>query len=47
MVKARIKDLAPGASFNAGPVELVVMEHITDGRTLLAEPPLHRPAVHL
>ena len=36
MVKARIKDLAPGASFNAGPVELVVMEHITDGRTLLA-----------
>lgn len=35
MVKARIKDLAPGASFNAGPVELVVMEHITDGRTLL------------
>lgn len=36
MVKARIKDLAPGASFNAGPVELVVMEHITDGRTILA-----------
>ena len=45
MVKARIKDLAPGASFNAGPVELVVMEHITDGRTLLAakEPIGNRP----
>lgn len=35
-VKARIKDLAPGVCFNAGPVVLKVMEHFTDGRTLLA-----------
>lgn len=34
-VKARIKDLAPGVCFNAGPVVLKVMEHFTDGRTLL------------
>lgn len=44
-VKARIKDLAPGVCFNAGPVVLKVMEHFTDGRTLLAatEPIGNRP----
>lgn len=44
-VKARIKDLAPGVCFNAGPVVLKVMEHFTDGRTLLAatEPIGDRP----
>ena len=35
-VSARIKNLAPGAVFDAGPVEVVVLEHFTDGRTLLA-----------
>ena len=35
-VSAKIKNLAPGAYFNAGPVEVVVLEHFTDGRTLLA-----------
>lgn len=44
-VKTRIKDLAPGACFNAGPAVLKVMEHFTDGRTLLAatEPIGNRP----
>lgn len=44
-VKARIKDLAPGVCFNAGPVVLKIMEHFTDGRTLLAatEPIGNRP----
>ena len=44
-VKARIKDLAPGVCFNAGPVVLKVMEHFTDGRTLLTatEPIGSRP----
>ena len=35
-VSVKIKNLAPGAYFNAGPVEVVVLEHFTDGRTLLA-----------
>lgn len=34
-VSVKIKNLAPGAYFNAGPVEVVVLEHFTDGRTLL------------
>ena len=44
-VSVKIKNLAPGAYFNAGPVEVVVMEHFTDGRTLLAakEPIGNRP----
>lgn len=44
-VKARIKDLAPGVCFNAGPAVLKVMEHFTDGRTLLTatEPIGNRP----
>lgn len=44
-VKARIKDLAPGVCFNAGPTVLKVMEHFTDGRTLLTatEPIGNRP----
>lgn len=44
-VSAKIKNLAPGAYFNAGPVEVVVLEHFTDGRTLLAakEPIGKRP----
>lgn len=44
-VKARIKDLAPGVCFNAGPVVLKVMEHFTDERTLLTatEPIGNRP----
>ncbi|MFQ9917204.1 MAG: hypothetical protein ACLRWQ_13270 [Flavonifractor plautii] len=45
-VSAKIKNLAPGAYFNAGPVEVVVLEHFTDGRTLLAakEPIGNRPS---
>lgn len=35
-VSARIKNLAPGAVFDVGPAEVVVLEHFTDGRTLLA-----------
>ena len=35
-VNVKVKNLAPGAYFDAGPVELVVMEHFADGRTLLA-----------
>lgn len=44
-VKTRIKDLAPGVCFNAGPVVLKIMEHFTDRRTLLAatEPIGNRP----
>ena len=29
-VSVKIKNLAPGAYFNAGPVEVVVLEHFTD-----------------
>lgn len=36
MEKERIKNLAPGAFFNAGPADMVVLEHFADGRTLLA-----------
>lgn len=45
MVKERIKNLAPGAFFNAGPVDMVVLEHFAGGRTLLAakEPIGNRP----
>lgn len=45
MVKVKIKDLAPGAFFNIGPVKVKVMEHFTDGKTLLAatEPIGNRP----
>ena len=45
MVKERIKNLAPGAFFNAGPADMVVLEHFADGRTLLAakEPIGNRP----
>lgn len=34
-VKARIKDLAPGVVFNAGPIDVRVLEHFANGRTLL------------
>lgn len=45
MVKAKIKDLAPGAFFNAGPAVMTVLEHFADGRTLLVakEPIGNRP----
>lgn len=45
MAKERIKNLAPGAFFNAGPADMVVLEHFADGRTLLAakEPIGNRP----
>lgn len=45
MEKERIKNLAPGAFFNAGPADMVVLEHFADGRTLLAakEPIGNRP----
>ena len=36
MVKVKIKDLAPGAFFDIGPVKVKVMEHFADGKTLLA-----------
>lgn len=44
-VNARIKDLAPGADFDIGPAKAVILEHFTDGRTLLAatEPIGNRP----
>lgn len=44
-VNARIKDLAPGAVFDIGPAKAVILEHFTDGRTLLAatEPIGNRP----
>lgn len=35
MAKAKIKDLAPGTVFNAGPIDVRVLEHFTDGKTLL------------
>lgn len=45
MVKEKIKSLAPGAFFNAGPAVVTVLEHFADGRTLLAakEPIGNRP----
>lgn len=45
MVKEKIKNLAPGAFFNAGPAAVTVLEHFADGRTLLAakEPIGNRP----
>lgn len=44
-VNARIKDLAPGAYFDAGPVNVVILEHFPNGKTLLAakEPIGDRP----
>ena len=45
MVKEKIKNLAPGSFFNAGPAVVTVLEHFADGRTLLAakEPIGNRP----
>lgn len=45
MVKEKIKNLAPGAFFNAGPAVVTVLEHFAGGRTLLAakEPIGNRP----
>lgn len=34
-VRAKLKDLAPGTVFNAGPIDVRVLEHFTDERTLL------------
>lgn len=34
-VRLKLKDLKPGAVFNAGPIDVRVLEHFTDGRTLL------------
>lgn len=34
-VRAKLKDLAPGTVFNAGPIDVRVLEHFADGRTLL------------
>lgn len=34
-VKVKIRDLAPGAVINIGPVKMKVLEHFTDGTTLL------------
>lgn len=34
-VHAKLKDLAPGTVFNAGPIDVRVLEHFTNGRTLL------------
>lgn len=44
-VNVKVKHLAPGVFFDAGPVEMVVLEHFADGRTLLAakEPIGNRP----
>lgn len=44
-VNAKIKDLAPGAVFDIGPVKVKVMEHFADGKTLLTatEPIGNRP----
>ena len=36
-VRAKLKDLAPGTVFNAGPIDVRVLEHFADGRTLLIE----------
>ncbi len=35
MVNAKIKDLAPGTVFNAGPIDVRILEHFANGRTLL------------
>ena len=35
MVNAKIKDLAPGTVFNAGPIDVRILEHFTNRRTLL------------
>lgn len=45
MVKVKIKDLAPGAFFDIGPVKVKIMEHFADGKTLLTatEPIGNRP----
>lgn len=34
-VKARIKDLAPGAVFDMGPAKALILEHFTNGTTLV------------
>ncbi len=34
-VKARIKDLAPGAVFDIGPAKALILEHFTNGTTLV------------
>ena len=34
-VKAKIKDLAIGSEFNAGPATLRILDHFTDGTTLV------------
>lgn len=34
-VRLKLKDLKPGAVFNAGPIDVRVLEHFTNGRTLL------------
>lgn len=35
MVNAKIKDLEPGTVFNAGPIDVRILEHFANGRTLL------------
>lgn len=35
MVNAKIKDLAPGTVFNAGPIDVRILEHFANGKTLL------------
>lgn len=35
-VRAKIKDLAPGAVFDIGPAKAVILEHFPNGKTLLA-----------
>lgn len=34
-VRAKLKDLAPGTVFDAGPIDVRVLEHFSDGKTLL------------
>ena len=34
-VRAKLKDIAPGTVFNAGPIDVRVLEHFTHGRTVL------------
>ena len=34
-VRAKLKDLAPGTVFNAGPIDVRVLDHMTNGTTLL------------
>lgn len=36
-VKTKIKDLAIGSEYNAGPATLRILDHFTDGTTLLLE----------